>query len=219
MNPSANSGQKLVTIVDLGIQNILSVENAFRVIGADVQIVKTAEEIQNAHFLVLPGVGAFGAAQARLEETGLAKAIKKHATEKRLPLLGLCLGMQLLATSSDEFGSHLGLGLIPGKVTRLQEQLPDFRVPNIGWRAVRSTGQSCFLPIDPPNHADTSFYHVHSFHFQCDETKDVAGVSNFGHQTIASAIHRANVFGTQFHPEKSQDAGLDLLHAVLHGLT
>jgi len=219
MNPWASSGQKLVTIVDLGIQNILSVENAFRAIGANVQMAKTPLDIQNANFVVLPGVGAFGAALARLKETGLADAIKRHATEKRLPLLGLCLGMQLLATSSDEFGNHLGLGLIPGKVTRLQDQLPEFRVPNIGWRAVRSTGQSRFLPIDPPHQAETSFYHVHSFHFQCDKGEDVAGVSNFGHQTITSVIHRANVFGTQFHPEKSQDAGLDLLHAVLHGLT
>ena len=140
MNPWASSGQKLVTIVDLGIQNILSVENAFRAIGANVQMAKTPLDIQNANFVVLPGVGAFGAALARLKKTGLADAIKRHATEKRLPLLGLCLGMQLLATSSDEFGNHLGLGLIPGKVTRLQDQLPEFRVPNIGWRAVRSTG-------------------------------------------------------------------------------
>ena len=218
MNPLANAGQRLVTIVDLGIQNILSVENAFRVIGASVQTAKTAEAIQNVHFLVLPGVGAFGTAQARLEETGLADAIKKHATEKRLPLLGLCLGMQLLADSSDEFGHHLGLGLIPGKVVRLQDQSPEFRVPNIGWRAVIPTGQSVILPVEPSRLPETSYYHVHSFHFQCEESKDVAGISNFGRQTIASAVHRANIFGTQFHPEKSQDAGLDLLHAVLHGL-
>ena len=144
----SSSDRKAVSIVDLGIQNILSVENAFKIIGADVRIVSEPREIDNARFLVLPGVGAFGAAQAKLEETGLAAAIKKHAIEKGLPLLGLCLGMQLLATTSDEFGNHLGLGLIPGRVTRLKEQLPDFRVPNIGWRTVTSTGQSSLLPAD-----------------------------------------------------------------------
>lgn len=212
------SAPRQVTLIDLGVQNILSVENAFRVIGADVQVAKTAREIDGVDFLVLPGVGAFGAAQARLNETGLVEAIKKHAVEKRLPLLGLCLGMQLLGTASDEFGNHLGLNLIPGKVTRLQDQLPTFRVPNIGWRSVKSTGQSSLFSAALPQNTDASFYHVHSYHFQCDDNAHVAGVSNFGNQTVASVIHRGNVFGTQFHPEKSQDAGLDLLHAILHGL-
>jgi glutamine amidotransferase len=219
MNLLANPGTRQVTIIDLGIQNILSVENAFRVIGAEVRIAKNVQDIQNSKFLVLPGVGAFGAAQARLEQTGLAEAIKKHVNECQLPLVGLCLGMQLLATSSDEFGNHLGLDLIPGKVTRLQDQPPDFRVPNIGWRSVLPTGSSCLFPSDQANQSGSSFYHVHSFHFMCDKTDDVAGCSNFGAQTVTSVVHRKNVFGTQFHPEKSQDAGLDLLHAVLHGLS
>ena len=213
-----NSAPRQVTLIDLGVQNILSVENAFRVIGADVRVARTAQDIEGAEFLVLPGVGAFGAAQAKLNETGLADAIKKHAVGKRLPLLGLCLGMQLLGTASDEFGSHLGLNLIPGQVTRLEDQLPDFRVPNIGWRSVTSTGHSSLFSTALPQKTDAPYYHVHSFHFQCDDNAHVAGVSNFGSQTVASVIHRGNVFGTQFHPEKSQDAGLDLLHAILHGL-
>jgi glutamine amidotransferase len=216
MKPEDQTGHKQVTIVDLQVQNILSVENAFRVIGADVRVVRQASELDEARFVVLPGVGAYGAAAARLAETGLAAAIRRHAIERRLPVLGLCLGMQLLADSSDEYGFNQGLGLIPGRVVRLDDQPPEFRVPNIGWREVHGTGHSAVLPRAMDGR---SFYHVHSFHMHCTHAADVAGVSNFGATDIASIVHRGNVFGTQFHPEKSQDAGLDLLHAVLHGLS
>ncbi len=215
MTLAAQAGRELVTIIDLEIQNILSVENAFRVIGADVRVVKSAQDVEDASFLVLPGVGAFGAAAARLEETGIAAAVRRHAQQKHLPVLGLCLGMQLLADTSDEYGFNRGLGLIPGRVVRLLDKPPEFRVPNIGWREVRHSGHSPLLP----NTAQVrSFYHVHSFHLQCDDPTQVAGWSRFGDVDIASIVHRDNVMGTQFHPEKSQDAGLDLLHALLHRL-
>ena len=213
MNPAAPQGGPLVTIIDLEVQNILSVENAFRVIGAQVRVVKDAAGVQDAGFLVLPGVGAFGAAMARMRETGLHEAVRRHALERKRPVLGLCLGMQLLADGSAEYGQNDGLGLVPGRVTLLQESPPEFRVPNVGWREVRATGNSAVLPA-----STHSYYHVHSYHMQCVDPSHVAGVSRFGPQDIASIVHRGNVFGTQFHPEKSQDAGLDLLHAVLHGL-
>lgn len=215
MNLTAQPGRKLVTIIDLEVQNILSVENAFRVIGADVRVVKTAADVDGSEFLVLPGVGAFGAAAARLAETGLADAVRRHAIDRRLPVMGLCLGMQLLADTSDEYGFSRGLGLIPGRVVRLEDKPPEYRVPNIGWREVHPTGHSAVMPqaLD-----GRSFYHVHSFHFQCGDPLHVAGFSRFGDSDIASIVHSGNVFGTQFHPEKSQDAGLDLLHAVLHAL-
>lgn len=213
MNPAASPGGPLVTLIDLEVQNILSVENAFRVIGAQVCVVKDAASVEDAGFLVLPGVGAFGAAMTRMRSTGLDAAVRRHALERRRPVMGLCLGMQLLADASDEYGHHEGLGLIPGRVTLLKESPPDFRVPNIGWREVRATGNSSLLPAGAH-----SYYHVHSYHMQCADPSHVAGVSRFGGGDIASIVHRGNVFGTQFHPEKSQDAGLDLLHAVLHGL-
>lgn len=214
MNPAVPPGGPLVTVIDLEIQNILSVENAFRVIGAQVRVVKDASGLDGAGFLVLPGVGAFGAAMARLHSTGLYEAVRHHALQRKLPVMGLCLGMQLLSDGSDEYGHHEGLGLVPGSVRLLREEPPDFRVPNIGWREVRSTGTSALVGT-----ALHSYYHVHSYHMECADPSDVAGVSRFGGQDIASIVHRGNVFGTQFHPEKSQDAGLDLLHAVLHGLS
>ena len=212
---SSSSDKNTVSIVDLGIQNILSVENAFRTIGAEVRIVTTDVEIEDAHFLVLPGVGAYSSAVKKLSDTGLDVSIRRHALEKKKPLLGLCLGMQLLADASDEFGSHKGLGLIHGKVVKLVDQLPQFRVPNIGWRDVHHTGTS---PLLPRAQNPSSYYHVHSFHFECENKQDVAAITNFGTQDITSIVHRGNIFGAQFHPEKSQEAGLNMLNVVLHNL-
>lgn len=206
----------IATVVDLEIQNILSVENALRTIGAQVRVVKDAAGIADADFLVLPGVGSFGTAAARLHESGIAEAIRRHALQRHKPVMGLCLGMQLLADSSTEHGTHAGLGLIAGKVLRLEESPPDYRVPNVGWREVRLRPLARALLPDALD--GRSFYHVHSFHFQPADASHVLGVSRFGDHDVASIVGRENVFGTQFHPEKSQDAGLDLLHAVLHGL-
>lgn len=212
---STSTDKKTVSIVDLGIQNILSVENAFTTIGADVRVISTVAEVEDAQFLVLPGVGAYSAAANKLHDTGLDTAIRRHALERKRPLLGLCLGMQLLADHSEEFGYNKGLGLIPGKVLKLVDQPPQFRVPNIGWRNVLNTGCSHLLT---GAQSPSAYYHVHSFHFECENGQDVAGVSNFGNHDISSIVHRANIFGAQFHPEKSQESGLNLLHLVLHNL-
>jgi imidazole glycerol-phosphate synthase subunit HisH len=210
------SAQREVTIVDLQIQNIQSVENAFRTVGARVKVATDAAAIEGAEFLVLPGVGSFSAAATRLRIGSLRQAIRRHALEKGRPVLGLCLGMQLLADSSEEHGLHDGLGLIPGRVVRLQEAPPDFRVPNVGWRQVRfrpgAEGQV-------PSALDgRSFYHVHSFHFLTKDPAHTVGISRFGDGDIASIVRNDHVVGTQFHPEKSQEAGLDLLHALLQQL-
>ena len=204
-----------VTIIDLDIQNILSVENAFRVVGAEVEVARDALAVEAAEFLVLPGVGAFGAAMARLHASGIGDAVIAHAMQRRRPLLGLCLGMQLLADGSQEFGFNPGLGIIPGTVELLREAPPEHRVPNIGWRNVVATGSSALLPASAQVR---SFYHVHSYHLLCAQNRDVAATTRFGAADITSIVHRDNVFATQFHPEKSQDAGLDLLHHVLHKL-
>lgn len=205
-----------VTLVDLQIQNTQSVENAFRVIGATVTIAREPDAIADADLVVLPGVGSFAAAVAKLQEGTMQAALRRHALEWQRPILGLCLGMQLLADSSEEHGVHAGLGLIPGKVVRLQESPPEFRVPNVGWREVSfRPGVRDVLPQSLDRRA---FYHVHSFHFQTEVPEHTIAVSRFGQGDIASIVRKGNVVGTQFHPEKSQEAGLDLLHALLQQL-
>lgn len=201
-----------VTIVDLDIGNLQSVSNAFKRLGADVSIVRSAEEIGNAEILVLPGVGAFERAMTRINELGFAALLRDHALQRRKPLIGICLGMQLLADCSFEHGRTEGLGLIAGEVVQLQPQPPEYRVPNIGWSEVKAT-KSC--PMFPASAGDQSFYHVHSYHLICKDPQDVAATFEFGGHPIVTAVQRENIFGMQFHPEKSQDAGLNLLHSLL----
>lgn len=207
---------RIVTIVDLQIQNILSVENALRVVGAQVKVVRDAAAIASADLLVLPGVGSFRAAAERLHGSGMAEAIKHHAITCKRPVVGLCLGMQLLADFSEEHGIHSGLGLIPGKVVRLEEAPPEYRVPNVGWREVSLTEKA--MELLPKALNNRSYYHVHSYHFQATNPSHTIGTSKFGSTRIASIVQRDSIVGTQFHPEKSQESGLDLLHALITGL-
>lgn len=210
------AGARVVTIVDLQIQNILSVENALRVVGAQVKVVRDAASIASADLLVLPGVGSFRAAAERLHGSGMADAIKQHAITRKRPIIGLCLGMQLLADFSEEHGNHPGLGLIHGNVVRLEEAPPDYRVPNVGWREVSLNEKAMELLPEALN--NRSYYHVHSYQFQPTDPSHTIGTSKFGPTRIASFVKRESIVGTQFHPEKSQESGLDLLHALINGL-
>jgi glutamine amidotransferase len=202
----------MITIVDLNIGNLQSVANAFRRVGAEVSIARTPDEAEQARILILPGVGAFERAIDQLEERRFGPLIRRHAVEKRRPLIGICLGMQLLADRSFEHGVFEGLRLIGGEVVQLEPTPPDYRVPNIGWTRVKASKRSAMFP---PEVDGQSFYHVHSFHLVCKDPQDVAATFDFGGQPIVTAIERENVFGMQFHPEKSQDAGLNLLHSLL----
>lgn len=202
----------MVTIIDLNTGNLQSVANAFNRVGAEVYIARTADAVENAQILVLPGVGAFEPAMNRLNEHRLGPVVRHHALESRRPLIGICLGMQLLSDRSYEHGQFEGLGIIGGEVIQLEPRPPVYRVPNIGWTAVKVTRPS---PMFPANVDGQSFYHVHSYHLVCKDPKDVAATYEFGGFPIVTAIARENVFGMQFHPEKSQDAGLNLLHSLL----
>lgn len=201
-----------ITVVDLDIGNLQSVTNAFQRVGADLSVVRDAAEAADAEILVLPGVGAFERAMRRLDAQGLRPVIRRHALERRKPLIGICLGMQLLADRSFEHGRFEGLGLIAGDVVQLEPSPPEYRVPNIGWRTVNAAKTSAMFPAGVDGQ---SFYHVHSFHLACRDKTDVAATFEFGGARVVTAVERGNVFGVQFHPEKSQDAGLDLLHALL----
>lgn len=210
------SSSRTVTLVDLEIQNILSVTHALQLVGANVRIAKDAQSISEADLLVLPGVGSFAEASRRLHGSGLAEAIRSHALQRSRPVVGFCLGMQLLADTSEEHGIHPGLGLIPGTVVKLKEDPPAHRVPNIGWRKVHlQASEQSPVPADLDG---CSFYHVHSYHFRPSDLSHRIGYSQFSRETIASIVRSNNVVGTQFHPEKSQEPGLDLLHALISHL-
>lgn len=198
-----------IVIVDADIGNIRSVENAFGRVGLKTKVSRDPEIVAAADAVVLPGVGAFKKAIHNLECFGLIPVLKSHV-QTRKPLLGICLGMQLLADESEEFGLHPGLGFISGRVVKLSPKDRNILVPNIGWHKVNlnySNGNLLF----PSDSRDHYFYHVHSYHMQCNDTANVTATISYGGQEIVVAVQRDNVFGVQFHPEKSQNSGLDLI--------
>jgi glutamine amidotransferase len=200
----------LVGLIDYGMGNLRSVLNALDHLGAPAALVDHADRLDGHERLILPGVGAFGDGMAALRERGFAEALPKLAAEGR-PLLGICLGMQLLASRSFEHGEHEGLGLIPGDVVRLEP--PDgLRVPHVGWNTVERRRESALLP----EHSDEelTYYFVHSFEYRPRDPDVLTGVADYG-KPVAAVIERDNVLGTQFHPEKSQRDGLALLERFL----
>ena len=199
----------MLAVIDTAAGNIQSVVNSLRRIGANPEVVTDAEGVMRSTALVLPGVGAFAPAMASLRERGINHAVRRRVLEDGFPLLGICLGMQLLADQSDENGTHMGLGLIPGRVVPLDPAGSTGRVPNFGWYDTHPTkAATLFVDLQEIR----SFYFAHSYHFVCDRSGDVAATIEFGEGRVAAAIECGNIFGAQFHPEKSQDAGLDVLH-------
>ena len=197
----------MLHMIDLGISNLRSVINAFQRVGVEVRVSSEPGDIADAPALVLPGVGAFEEAVNAMTAKGLADLIRSRA-DSGVPLLGICLGMQLLAEESFENGRYRGLGLIRSDVRRLESSSPKFRIPNIGWCDTRPTRGGALFPEDV---GPETFYYVHSYHMCCSNPADVAAVMDFSGQEVTVAVERDNIFGVQFHPEKSQDAGLDLI--------
>ena len=198
----------MITVVDSGIANVGSVLAAFARLGAAARVTTAAADVAEASALVLPGVGAFKDGMDSLRAHGLVEPIRQ-AVGRGTPMLGICLGMQLLADVSEEFGEHEGLGLVRGRVVRLEPRRAGERVPNIGWCDARiSPGSGLFSGID----SGSAFYFVHSFHLRCADPADVTAAIDFGDGPVTAAVERGHVFGAQFHPEKSQDVGLALLH-------
>jgi len=193
-----------ICIVDYGMGNIGSITNAFEILGHSVDVSSDREVISSAHGLILPGVGAFPKAMNNLRDLQILDVIKDFAIEQEKPVLGICLGMQLLATSSEENGHHLGLGLIPGQVKKIPgNELP---VPQVGWNDINLRHDSSIFEGILDN---TDFYFVHSYYFSC-ERKFVSSTTNYGMDLTAS-IECKNVFGVQFHPERSHRYGLKVL--------
>jgi imidazole glycerol-phosphate synthase subunit HisH len=198
-----------VAVIDYGMGNRRSVEKALERVGADAPITCDHDELRAADGLVLPGVGAFPRAMANLRELGLIDVIRDLATQGT-PLLGVCLGMQLLFDRSEELGSTPGLGLLPGDVTRLEA--PGLRIPHIGWNEVRFEHRSALTAELPPS--GCAFYHVHSFAARPSDPDAVIGTTEYG-ERFATIVGRDAVFGVQFHPEKSSRHGLRLLHGFV----
>ncbi|HOP77506.1 MAG: imidazole glycerol phosphate synthase subunit HisH [Thermogutta sp.] len=197
--------QSDVTIVDYGMGNLRSVQKAFERLGLRAEITDVPDRILIAERLVVPGVGAFGDAIQELERRGLVKPIMKFIESGR-PFLGICLGLQLLFEKSYENGVHKGLGLLRGDVVRFE--LPsEFSIPHMGWNQVR---QECPTPLMRDIPDESYFYFVHSYYVVPTDPEVVAGTTDYGVR-FCSMIRQDNVFATQFHPEKSQSLGLQLL--------
>lgn len=194
----------------MGVSNITSVTRALARIGVDHRLVRDPAELDEATAIILPGVGAFGAAMQALSTTGLDERLRTLVVDRGVPILGICLGMQLLAESSEEHGHARGLGLLPGTVRKLVPTRSDERVPNVGWCDVEpAPSAQLFGDVEP----GTSFYFVHSYSLVCDDAAHVAATIRYGDAALTAAVEHELIFGCQFHPEKSQDPGLRLLTA------
>jgi glutamine amidotransferase len=192
----------VIAIADYGIGNLGSVTKAFRHAGAEVQLTGEADALRRADALVLPGDGAFGAAMSEIERRGLVPVLRESVRAEK-PLLGICIGMQLLFEESEEHGRHAGLGLLPGRVRRFEGELP---VPHMGWNRLRARRPHPLLEGVPEG---AHVYFVHSYY--CDAPEDVVlAWSDYGHD-FAAVVGRGPVLGVQFHPEKSQEIGLRMV--------
>lgn len=195
-----------IVIVDYGMANLRSVQKAFERVGAAAEISSDPTRVAEARKVVLPGVGAFRDAIARLRESGLDETIAEHVHDDQ-PFLGICLGLQLLFTRSHEDGLFAGLDLFPGEVVRFPDR-PGLKVPHMGWNTLRPTRPGCPLLADLP--PDPAAYFVHSYYPVPTDPGLTAAVAEYP-DPFCAVIWRGNVFATQFHPEKSQDVGLAML--------
>lgn len=208
---SVMSAASNVVIIDSGVGNHTSVKNAFGLLGIQVTITSDAEVLAAATHLVLPGVGSFQEGMEGLQERNLPEVLRSMVLEKHTPILGICLGMQLLASEGFEHGHFQGLGLIPGKVIELETASKVLRLPHIGWNDVhvsashRITQGFMHGPI---------FYFVHSYHVVPEDSAVIAGTCDYG-VNFAAIVEKGNIFGAQFHPEKSHSDGMQILKNFL----
>ncbi len=201
----------MIAIVDYGVGNLFSLASSVRSLGAEVRVTRSAEDLRAADHILLPGVGAFADAMDKLRATGLVPVLREQAAVT--PLLGICLGMQLLFDCSSEYGDHAGLGLIPGRVCPLADDLADpaLKVPHIGWNALHITPGRADDPLFRYVKDGEYVYYVHSYYAKhCAES--TLATSDYS-IPVTGAVRRGLVYGTQFHPEKSGDTGLRLLRA------
>ncbi len=196
----------MVGIIDYGVGNLFSLKSSLAYIGVNAEIVNDEKGVAKCDRIILPGVGAFGDAANALKQTGMGDIVK-NAAKENMPLMGICLGMQLLFEQGLEFGTHEGLGLIPGKVVSIKPLIADNKIPHIGWNALSFTENKG----DIYNYTNNGefVYFVHSFHADCP-AEYITAKTEYGSMLTAS-VQNGNVMGAQYHPEKSGDAGLMIL--------
>ena len=198
----------MIAIVNYGVGNLFSLASSFGAIGEDVAVTSNPDDFKAADRIILPGVGAFEDAAKKLVSSGLAQPLIDESLAGK-PVLGICLGMQLLFTKSYEFGEHDGLNLIPGSVRAIAEVIPEgLKIPQMGWNALHITQSGgVFANTREGEHV----YFVHSYSARCED-KYITAVTEYGADIVA-AVQKGNIFGVQFHPEKSGNAGLGILRA------
>lgn len=197
----------MITIIDYGCGNILAFLNVFTRLNIPVVVATKTEEVNNASRIILPGVGAFDFVMQSFNKSGLREAVEKKVLEEKVPVLGVCAGMQILADSSEE-GTEKGLSWISGKVRHFDvSRIPGkTKVPHMGWNEISPNGSVLFKNIE----SGSRYYFVHSYYFEVADESNSIATSNYGFQ-FSAAVSKENIYGVQFHPEKSHSNGLKLL--------
>ncbi|MCP4394675.1 MAG: imidazole glycerol phosphate synthase subunit HisH [Alphaproteobacteria bacterium] len=203
-----------IAIIDYGSGNLRSVAKAFEraateegISDCKITMATSSDEVLRASHIVLPGVGAFGDCKKSLSSMpGMIYTIEEAAFNRNIPLLGICVGMQLMATKGHEYGSHDGLDWIKGEVIKINDNDGKLKTPHMGWNNITTTDHPIFDDIENGSHA----YFVHSYHFKCKSDENVIAMSHYG-EHLTAAVAQNNIVGTQFHPEKSQAIGIKLI--------
>ena len=198
----------MITIIDYGSGNIRAIANIYDKLKVSYRIAVSPQDISGSEKLFLPGVGAFDETISKLDELGFREVLDKEVIENKVPIMGICVGMQILADSSEE-GVLPGLGYIKGKVKKIDESLlaQKPKLPHLGWNSIKITKENALLKeIDEV----FGFYFLHTYYFECDNKEDIIATTDYG-ETFSSAVNYQNVYGVQFHPEKSHHNGVKLL--------
>ncbi|MCK5541085.1 MAG: imidazole glycerol phosphate synthase subunit HisH [Desulfobacterales bacterium] len=202
---------KKIAIINYGLGNLRSVAGAVERVGFKPLITNSPKEIRDSEKMIIPGVGAFGDGIKNINELNIITDLEKFIYEDKKPVLGICLGFQLMALSSCEFGRHDGLGWIDATVEKMEGNNGAYRLPHVGWSDLIQLQSSILFEKIPK---EALFYYVHSYHVVCKTTKNIIGECEYGNKFV-SVIEKDNIYGTQFHPEKSQKWGLQLLKNFL----
>ncbi len=198
----------MITIIDYGVGNIYAFQNVYKRLDIPTKIAKTPQDLEGAQKLILPGVGHFDYAMSQLNNSGMRAKLDELVLEKKIPVIGICVGMQMMGNKSDE-GELEGLKWIDANIRKFDETTIHQRtkLPHMGWNDVHPSDHPLFKGLEK----DAIFYFLHSFYFECNEPKDILATSNYG-ISFTSAANHENVYGIQFHPEKSHRYGEELLH-------